>query len=457
MTSTPQPPPVHDLVGIGFGPSNVALAIGLLEQRRRAAADPAVPALTGVFHERQPEFGWHRGMLLDDATMQVSFLKDLVTTRNPASDFGFLSYLHSVGRLHDFINHKTLFPLRAEFHAYLAWCAGRVADQVRYSSEVVGVEPVRDSAGRISQLDVIARAPDGSRHRSRGRNIVFAPGLTPRLPEGARLSERVWHNEYLLQSLERIGPGARPRGFVVVGAGQSAAEVVEHLYRRFPGAQVHAVFSRFGYSPSDDSPFANRIFDPDAVDAFYGASAETKAGIMDYHRNTNYSVVDPDLIDTLYQAAYQDKVKGTERLRFHNTSRVAGVSEGPDGVTVTVEDLASGKQTPVAADYLVYATGYRPGDPRDLLGDLAEHVVCDAGGRCAVQRDYRLATTDEITCGIYLQGGTEHTHGISSSLLSNVAVRVGEILDAISARTAEPAGTAESAAPTGAPAEAAAR
>ncbi len=33
--------------------------------------------------------------------------------------------------------------------------------------------------------------------------------------------------------------------------------------------------------------------------------------------------------------------------------------------------------------------------------------------------------------GIYLQGGTEHSHGITSSLLSNLAVRVGEILESV--------------------------
>jgi L-ornithine N5-oxygenase len=62
-------------------------------------------------------------MLLDDATMQVSFLKDLVTLRNPTSEFSFLCYLHSKGRLIDFINHKNLFPLRVEFHDYFAWAA----------------------------------------------------------------------------------------------------------------------------------------------------------------------------------------------------------------------------------------------------------------------------------------------------------------------------------------------
>jgi L-ornithine N5-oxygenase len=65
---------VLDLVGIGFGPSNLALALALHEANGAAACD-------ALFLERQPTFGWHTGMLLDDATMQVSFLKDLVTMR----------------------------------------------------------------------------------------------------------------------------------------------------------------------------------------------------------------------------------------------------------------------------------------------------------------------------------------------------------------------------------------
>jgi L-ornithine N5-oxygenase len=38
-----------------------------------------------------------------------------------------------------------------------------------------------------------------------------------------------------------------------------------------------------------------------------------------------------------------------------------------------------------------------------------------------------------MRCGIYLQGPTEATHGISSTLLSTTAVRAGEIADAITA------------------------
>lgn len=44
-----------------------------------------------------------------------------------------------------------------------------------------------------------------------------------------------------------------------------------------------------------------------------------------------------------------------------------------------------------------------------------------------VGRDHRVATPPNVTADIYLQGGTEHTHGITSTLLSNTAVRAGEI------------------------------
>jgi L-ornithine N5-oxygenase len=37
---------------------------------------------------------------------------------------------------------------------------------------------------------------------------------------------------------------------------------------------------------------------------------------------------------------------------------------------------------------------------------------------------------------VYLQGATEHSHGIASSLLSMTAVRTGEIVQSIARRSA---------------------
>lgn len=430
-------PLVHDLIGIGFGPSNVAMAIALREHNTRVGRQEAV---TAHFFEQQPRFGWHRGMLIDDATMQVSFLKDLVTLRNPASEYSFLCYLQSKGRLIDFINHKNLFPLRVEFHDYFEWAAAQVDDMVSYGHEVVGVAPVtRD--GVVEHLEVTVRS-GGGLEVHRARNLVLGTGLRPLMPEGVERGERVWHNSELLAKVDEL-EGTSPSRFVVVGAGQSAAENVAYLHRRFPGAEVCAVFSRYGYSPADDSSFANRIFDPQAVDEYFAAPEDVKRRLMDYHGNTNYSVVDIDLIDDLYRQSYQEKVLGTERLRFLNVSRLTGVKETPSSVRATVTSLVTGEETDLDADVVVLATGYSPADPTSLLGEVADSCLRDDEGRVRVERDWRIATDPALRCGIYLQGGTEHTHGITSSLLSNTAIRVGEILDSLLGRgTSGPAADA---------------
>lgn len=420
---------VHDLVGIGFGPSNLALAIALREHNARA--DESVDA---VFFEKQPAFGWHRGMLLEGTTMQVSFLKDLVTMRNPASEFSFLSYLQDKRRLADFVNHKTMFPSRLEFHDYLEWAAAPFAGQVEYGSEVVAVTPVTDG-GTVEWFDVVVRRGGGADELTtrRTRNLVIATGLEPVLPEGVVSGERVWHSEELLTRLPDLRD---PRRVIVVGAGQSAAEVTDHLHGAFRTAEVCAVFAKYGYTPADDSSFANRIFDPGAVDCFYAASEKVKETLRGYHASTNYSVVDLDLIDDLYRRHYQEKVRGVERLRIFNASRLVDVAVGESGLRATVEFLPTGERTVLDADALVYATGYRPGDPLTLLGEAGEHCHRLPGGGLRVDRDYRVATTGAMRCGIYVQGATEHTHGIGSTLLSNTAVRAGEIVRSIAGRPA---------------------
>ncbi|GAA2889725.1 lysine/ornithine N-monooxygenase [Actinoplanes cyaneus] len=416
---------VYDLVGIGFGPSNLALAIAIAEHNDRCAPGERLRA---VFLEKQDDFGWHRGMLFEDATMQVSFLKDLVTMRNPASDFSFVSYLHAQGRLADFINYKSMYPLRVEFHDYLRWAAGRMKDSVRYGHAVTDVTPVDGGA----LLDVTAGA-----RTFRTRNVSVAVGLESSLPPGVAPAERVWHNLDILHRAAAFEV-AEPRRFIVVGAGQSAAESVSFLHERYPTAEVCSVFSRYGYSPADDSNFVNGIFDPGAVDLYFDAPDDVKRMLFDYHRGTNYSVVDRDLIEDLYRRAYREKVLGRERLRMLNASQVTSVQARPDGVTAVVEHLPTGERTPLEADAIVYATGYRPVDVTRLLGTAGAHCRRDDQNLLRVERDYRVVTDPDLRAGIYLQGGTEHVHGITSTLLSAVAVRSGEIVASLAAASREP-------------------
>lgn len=423
---------IYDLLGIGFGPSNLALAIAIEEYNTHARDQDHIHAR---FLEKQDTFGWHRGMLIDDATMQVSFPKDLVTMRDPTSDYSFLNYLKEQGRLVDFLNQKTLFPLRIEFHDYFEWAAGRMAHAVDYSAEVTAVTPVTVD-GEIRYFDVTSREGNTVQVR-RTRDICVATGMQHHVPAEAPTSERVLHNRDLVPRVAELA-GQQLHRVIVIGAGQSAAETVGYLHRSFPEAEVCAVFAKYGYTPADDSPFANRIFDPEAVDAYYQAPRQVKDSLLGYHRSTNYSAVDLELIESLYRTQYQERVQGKERLRMLNVSRLRSVESDADGLRATVEFLPTGELQVLEADLLVYATGYRPPDPGPLLG--AADALCqrDEQGALRVTRDHRVCVADHVTAGIYLQGATEHTHGITSTLLSHTAVRVGEILDSVRSRRRRP-------------------
>jgi len=415
---------VLDFVGVGFGPSNLGLAVAVQEQNENPAVARKV---TAEFVEAKPEFGWHTGMLIPGATMQISFLKDLVTQRNPQSPFTFLSYLTERSRLTEFINYKTFFPTRLEYHDYLNWAAEKVDATVRYGSRVTSIRHLGD----VFEVEVGGREPA----LLRAHNVVIAGGLSPQLPVGVTPSLRQIHNHAFLHDLDLL-PTRHHNRFVVVGAGQSAAEVAAYLHD-VPGAEVHGVFAKYGYSPADDSPFANRVFDPNAVDDFYSAAPVVRRQLLNYHRSTNYSAVDLPLIEELYAREYAERVAGHRRLFLRGASSVRTVDEYRDGVRVQVLHHPTGTIDEIDCDAVIYATGFLPAPLRGILGDLYDDLILE-DGKPVVSRDYRLATSSPTPGSLFIQGNTEHTHGLTSSLLSNIAIRSAEILQAITADVTRP-------------------
>lgn len=408
----------YDFVGVGFGPSNLGLAIAILEYNE--SCEPG-ERLTACFVESKDSFAWHPGMLLPGTSMQISFLKDLVTQRNASSRFTFLNYLSEKGRLNHFINLQTFFPSRIEFHDYLSWAASKVDASVRYGTRAVEVFDTGDGFG--------VRIEGRSSGVIRGKNIVLAGGLSAKLPDGVTASARQFHNHNLLGALRDL-PSRSHKNFIVIGAGQSAAEVVDYLHTTYSDASVHAVFGKYGYSPADDSPYANRIFDPTAVDDFFSASHDLRTRLLEYHRGTNYSAVDLPLIEDLYAREYAERVDGDRRLFVHGASRMVDAVEDSSGVRASVEHGPTGLSEEIVCDAVVYATGFTPLDLPGILGTLSGEVEFDDHGP-RVTRDYRLVTGVRNEGSIYLQGGTEHTHGLTSSLLSNIAIRSGEIVKSV--------------------------
>ncbi len=108
---------IYDVVGIGFGPANLSLAIALEEEN---------PDSKKLFLESKETFVWHPGMLIDDTNIQISFLKDLVTLRNPRSHYSFLNYLYEKDRLKDFVNLTDFYPSRFEYNDYMTWVSNHL-------------------------------------------------------------------------------------------------------------------------------------------------------------------------------------------------------------------------------------------------------------------------------------------------------------------------------------------
>lgn len=208
---------IYDLVGVGFGPSNLSVAVSLAESEHPVRAR---------FFDRKPAFSWHSGLMFEGSEMQVSFLKDLVTMRNPNSEYSFLSYLQAQGRLAHFINLRNFYPTRVEFNDYYTWVADQFGDQVEYDTEIVSVTGDYGADGTVDSLAVtVLNRATGDERTVRARNLVIAPGGAPVVPGDVRLGVRVFHASETLDRLNaHFDDRAAPYHFNIVGAGQTAAD-----------------------------------------------------------------------------------------------------------------------------------------------------------------------------------------------------------------------------------------
>ncbi|MDT8912361.1 SidA/IucD/PvdA family monooxygenase [Amycolatopsis sp. PS_44_ISF1] len=418
-----------DVLGIGFGPANIALAIALEE----FGVD-----VSSVFLERRGGPGWQAAMMLNGSDIQHNAVRDLALPRNPRSRYTFLNYLFEHERLFEYLNVGLPFPLRKEYARYVVWAAEQFGGAVRYGTEVAALSTVTD-AGR----DLVeATLADGSVIRARA--AVIAPGRPPRIPPAFREVDdpRVLH---LTEYLNRIGdlvPGERPR-VAVVGGSQSAVELTIDLDRRLqhvPGAEVHNIMRGFGYRQKDLSPFTNEVFYPGFIDYYYDSSEQSRRELDRELRYTNYSAADSDVIQALYTTMYEQGLDGEGRIKLVRNTEIESCTAAPEGIVLRQREVHRDTVSETRFDAVVLATGFLDLTPDGgeqflpaMLAGVAAKVGRTASGHAAVGRAYDLgAATGATLPPIYLNGLCETTHGLgdagSFSLLSLRAATIAESL-----------------------------
>lgn len=412
-------PALYDLIGVGFGPSNLALAIALEEQR--AIHGP----ISMLFLDKQSDYHWHGNTLVSQSDLQISFLKDLVSLRNPRSPYSFINYLHKHQRLVDFINLGTLYPCRMEFNDYLRWTASHFKALCQYGQEVQAIEPVKRN-GVVEILRVVARNIEGVEQCYEAKSVVVSTGGKPHIPEPFRYLKddlRVFHHASYKPCIKALGiTPSVPMRIAVIGGGQSAAEAFIDLNDCYPSVSVDWIIRGSSIKPSDDTPFVNEIFDPEFTDLIYRQGPAERARHIKEYKNTNYAVVDLDLIERIYSIYYLQKVEGCVRHRYRRLIEIKQANAGSNGVSLELKDKVSGEICRNQYDAVILATGYDRNLHHELLSDVDQYL-----GDYTVGRDYRLHTDSRFKPAIYMQGFCEPTHGLSDTLLSVLPYRSEEI------------------------------
>jgi lysine N6-hydroxylase len=435
MVSTGSTEALRDLIGIGVGPFNLGLA---------CLTDPL--DLDTLFLEARDELAWHPGMMLDDATLQVPFLADLVTMADPTSRWSFLSYLKETGNLYSFYIRESFYPLRREYDDYCRWAAQRLPS-VRFGQSVVAVEHVEDDRGS----SYVVTTSTGEEHR--GRRLVLGTGTQPRIPEalrgvvGARGFETglrpssttggaagvaLHSSDYLsrkaeLQALESIA---------IVGSGQSAAEIYLDLLTEAPdhGYALTWLTRSPRFFPMEYTKLTLEMTSPEYTAYFQELPELTRARLLREQRSL-YKGISGDLVDAIFDLHYQQRVTGDgPRTTLVTNTEVTGAAWDGTTYDLDLHHHETDEDFGLRTQGLVLATGYGAQVPAFLDG-VRDRIRWDVDGRLVADSSYAV---DHSGQEIFVQNAEEHTHGFVAPDLGMGAYRNSVIVAAITGREVYP-------------------
>jgi lysine N6-hydroxylase len=398
-----------DAVGVGVGPFNLSLAALLAPTGYRAR-----------FFDKHDDFQWHPGLLFPEATIQVSYLKDLVTLVDPTSPYSFLAFLHDRKRLYRFINRSGKRVSRKEFNQYLKWVGGQLPN-VEFGAEVREVTLDRDRFTVRLDSRILSTT-----------NLVLGTGLVPNIPPWAQpyLGSEVFHSiDYLRQPLDVTG-----RVVAVVGGGQTGAEVVQHLLLDLAHLpeQLIWISHRPNFLPLDESPFTNELFTPAYSDYFFSLPAEQRDTIRAEQKLASDGVSQP-LLESIYDRIYDlEFLEPAGRLvRLLPDQEVVELRRGSPGCDLGLRNRW-GATTTIRADVVVLSTGSSYALP-EAMQPLADRLRWDRDG-FAVRPDFSIQWDGPPQLRIYAQDAARHMRGVADPNLSLMAWRSAIIANSLLGR-----------------------
>ncbi|MDD7912007.1 SidA/IucD/PvdA family monooxygenase [Pseudovibrio exalbescens] len=399
-----------DLVGVGIGPFNLSLA-ALLDAARTVRAR---------FFDKKSAFAWHPGLLFPDSILQTSFLKDLVTPVQPTSPHSFLAYLVEKKRFYDFMAGRFDGVSRVEFNDYMAWVAARLPSLTWGQ----GVAAAR-LRGTALELEL-----DGG-DTVLCRNLVIGTGMRPVVPDWAAAqlgSVCFMAGNYLTEK-----PSVAGKRVVVVGGGQTGAEITLDLMKRSDGpAGISWISLLPRFSPLEEGGFVDQVFTPDYVQGYRTLPQAGQSQEVASQKLASDGLT-PQTVDAIYSEIYRQRHLcggAGKTVRLLPGREVFDVRQQNEGSTVLTRAKVNGVVEAFSADVVILATGSKPCLP-DFMSELRGRLDLDDTGLPKLDENYKMAWDGPPSIGLYGMNLGLKSHGIADPQMSLMAWRSATIANAV--------------------------
>lgn len=385
---------IYDFAGIGIGPFNLSLA---------CLAQP-IKGLNGVFLDKRDGFNWHPGMLIQDTTLQIPFLADLVTMADPTSPFSFLNYIKEKGRIYSFYIRENFLLLRSEYNQYCQWAVQKL-NNLHFNTQV---EEVNYSGEERCYVISSICTTSGKPKIFKAKRIVLGTGTVPYFPSCCQdLTGKVIHSASYLNHKEKL---QAKKSITVLGSGQSAAEVYYDLLQDIDvhGYELNWVTRSPRFSPLEYSKLTLELTSPDYVDYFYGLPQHKRDELLKEQQYL-YKGINMNLINTIFDTHYTKRLVCdiNVNLRTNSELQKAEFNKSLNCFDLEFYQHEQGKYFHHSTEALILATGYTYRKP-DFISSVSDRIKWDNKGRYDVNRNYSI---DKRGSEIFVQNAELHTHG----------------------------------------------
>jgi L-ornithine N5-oxygenase len=432
-----EPTPVdYDVVCIGFGTKGLAFSTVLADH------DPSQKVLVV---ERDAQFNGDLGFASTESSAGSSFLRDLITLRNPRSEYTFVNFLHQTNLLIAFTNASQLITSRQLTARYMTWVAEKIQrlGWVAFNKEAVNIKPTKIAAdGQVSRWTVDLRANgNGAASKITCRRLIVATGAQSRLPESLaspKLTSSVLPLSQSAELIKRVHDADRPLNIAIVGADQESVELFEHLIAAPGQHRATMILAGSALRVEDGTPFTQEMVDGASNTTLHHLPPEVRQRMLATSVAAEFPTVDLHTLEALYISLYSQQVqqpdKTQHRFNMRPHTRISGAQLEQGKVQLTASDVRShaNSKLPELYDIVIAATEREalPGKP--LLAPLSR--MFDSGnGSWTVDSSYMVNFRRNMLapgCGIWVMG-TLADPNVRRDNFSILSASAGRALDSM--------------------------